>query len=330
MTDTDSVWQRLALVFGSALVVAFFSEFFFFNEGPALSLMDAIADGTVLFLLLELGVWYALAIAPFLWIVEYYRVSNPWSLFLAGTAAGFFIEGLIIPVFYFELPFSLLWVSMSWHPFISIMLSLWLLQCWLRVWSVWRLVGMNSLLGVVWGAWATWPVGSETELTGEIARYVPFETFMLFALTAGAMLLVGNLLIDRCGGSSYRLGTVERWVLLLLSGGLFLLITVSVGALALVLLAVLFVLWLGLRRSRLTSPPGRTMLSELSRPVPLSNHITVFLLPVCASLTYGLMVELDLVMGAWVLGIPLSFMGIVFFVFSFWFLYRTPVRANAG
>jgi hypothetical protein len=119
-------------------------------------------------------------------------------------------------------------------------------------------------------------------------------------------------------------------VLLVLSSGLFLLIVLSVGVLALVFLAVMFVLWLGLRRSRLTSLPGRTVLSELSRPVPLNNHLTIFLLPVCASLTYGLMVERDLVMGAWVLGVPLSFMGIVFFALSFWFLYRTPVHTNAG
>lgn len=326
MEQSATAWGRLALLYGSALIVGFFSEFLFFNEGPAFSMIEAFENGTLILMLFELGVWYALALAPFLWIIEHFRVRDVWGLFLAGTAAGFFIEGLIIPVFYFELPFSLVWVSMSWHPLVCVVFGWWLYQRWLRKWNVWQVAGLNALLGFVWGSWATWPVGNETELTGEIMQYVPAETFTFFAFSATAMLLVGNILVDRFGSGSYQLSKMEAVILTLLTGGLFVLIVLSVGVLAFALVMVMFILWLGLRRNQKHSRAGETVIGALVPRVPFANHVAIVLMPITAPIAYQQMAAFNIILEAWIFAIPLSIAGVTMFVLSFWFLYQKPAH----
>lgn len=145
------IWDRAALLFGCSLIIAFFSEFFFFNEGPALAVVEGIDDGTVFLRLAELTAWYALAVAPVLWAVQHFRVHTVWGVFLIGAVAGFLIEGLVVPAIYFELPLSLLWVSLSWHPVVDVLLGLWLLQIWLRRMSGWKFAVSCALLGMCWG-----------------------------------------------------------------------------------------------------------------------------------------------------------------------------------
>ncbi|HIH97249.1 MAG TPA: hypothetical protein HA348_07245 [Thermoplasmata archaeon] len=70
-------------------------------------------DEIVMLKVLVLQNWYVLPPYIFLLVVEKFQVKNIWSLFLAGSLYGWAVEGVIVPVMYEALPWSISWTSLG-------------------------------------------------------------------------------------------------------------------------------------------------------------------------------------------------------------------------
>ena len=171
-------WQRgmVALALGAAM--AFFSEMLFWSAPhPG----DSAATFLLVWMFYSLAVWAAL-------------VASAWAgpgglagLFLAGSMAGWLVEGLAVDQLYSALPFSILWTPMAWHALISVILGLWLVRRaagWRPARQVTFLIAFGAMLGV-W-AWY-WPL--------ERAVPPPGTTFA-YLVGAGLVLPVANLVLD--------------------------------------------------------------------------------------------------------------------------------------
>lgn len=302
ITDTNTLKQnrwyhRWALIFSASLVIAFFSEYYFVNEGVVIIITGYLENpAQLLWHQVELMLWYAGAIAPFIWLSYYYRVNTLASLFLAGAAAGYFIEALIVPAVYFELPISILWTALSWHPLVDVLFGFYLFQFILRSGSVIKIVATSAILGLLWGAWSTWMVGSESEIeqvTG-LFEYYELTTAASFFFIATAVLLVGNIMLDRLSATRFEISKPEAVIIALITAALFVLMALMVGVLVLILPLMLAVFWVGLCKSK-RSDDQKSFMEVFAPRVPMFHHALVLVMPIVATASYYLMAEFGLV-----------------------------------
>ncbi|MFW5698176.1 MAG: hypothetical protein ACOCX1_06440, partial [Fimbriimonadaceae bacterium] len=205
--------QRLGLLLGSGLVLMFFSELLFFNEGPAASLLQAVQQPAKhLSAIGELGLWYTLLAAWLLVPIYLFRVRRWEALLLAGAIFGWATEGVIIPLLYAEFPISVVWPTLAWHAVADVLLGWWLLRLLLLTRKpLW--IGLAAVgLGAFWGWWATWPQidpGFTALSVGEFAA---------FAFAATGVWILGNVLVDLSAGP--YVPAKWEWIGLLGIGGL--------------------------------------------------------------------------------------------------------------
>lgn len=313
-----SFTERLAFLLGCSLIVLFFSEFFFFNESVTEQIHAAIRSPSLLMsALLELSIFYLLAVSPGILILYYTRVSCVFGVFLVGAIIGYFIEGLIVPVVYIEFPISLVWTALSWHPIIDVVLGLWILQVWLREKSALINAIIYSVLGVVWGVWSTWPIGFPSDATGEILTFMPIAEFSAFLFVTTAILFIGNILISVGAGKSFLPTRLDFSIFAITSLCLFILMFLQVSVMALILpVAVgLFYLPLHYARKKQDERAGSVMKTFETAPSFL-NQLTIWAMPVTASITYWFMFEQNWHIESWFLSLPLMIMGLILVIMA--------------
>ena len=114
--------SRLFTIYGTALILMFFSEYFFLNEGPAQDIIKIIsrAEDASILGYLEFTLFYALFAVWLLLPVVYFKIRSFWALYLAGGFFGIATEGVVIPLIYTE---SLTWPALSWHVLADVILG---------------------------------------------------------------------------------------------------------------------------------------------------------------------------------------------------------------
>ncbi|MEM6529357.1 MAG: hypothetical protein AAF653_13750 [Chloroflexota bacterium] len=158
--------QRWLMVFGSAFILLFFSEYFFVNEGPGQAIVDRLADNPLSILphILEFSAYYALFAYVLHLTLAHYRVSSINGLFLAGVLFGWATEAVIVPIVYESIPVSFIFPSVGWHALVDVLLGWYVVRWVMRQNRWWASLLMFAALGAVWGAWATW-VWVDPEIT---------------------------------------------------------------------------------------------------------------------------------------------------------------------
>ena len=197
-------------------------------------------------------IWYSAAIVPFIWMTYHFRVNALAGMFLIGAVAGYFIEALIVPAVYFELPTSILWTALTWHPLVDIIFGFWIFQVILRLGSLGKVILASIILGVLWGVWGNWAVGSESDIE-EVVGMVPFydiATAATFFFVSTAVLIVGNIGLDRFAGDRFEITKVEKGIIL--ASTLFFVghMALLANVLVLILPFMLGIFWIGLRKSK--------------------------------------------------------------------------------
>lgn len=273
------VVQRLMAVLGTALVLQFFSEFYFMNEGPAMQAARGLAA------LPELGamtLWYMLFASAFLIVLERFEVGTVAGLLLAGAVFGWVTEGVVVPVVHEAPPISFIWPSVSWHALVDVMGGWFLLRLAMRRLALPWLVVLFAGLGVVWAFWASWTWGPAD--TGEVI-FSPEDFGVIVALSATGW-VIGTVLADLGAKGAVRASRLEIGVTLLLICGLFgvtgLAYLPSAVALAVLVLVTLY----ALARARRGGGQTAGVLTPLAAPPPLRNYLALPVLPVAAVLTY--------------------------------------------
>lgn len=279
--------HRLIAVAGAALVLQFFSEFYFLNEYPAVAAARGLAA------LPEMGVlaaWYMLFAYAFLIVLDRFEVRTWAGLLLAGSLFGWATEALLVPVVYEFPPVSFIWPSVSWHALVDVMLGWCLIRLAMRRLAWPWLALVFASLGIVWAFWASWTWGAEDEAplvfsTGE---------FWTIVLMSGASWITGTLLADAGARRSFR---ASRWEI-----GIVCLVTLALfgvtgwpwlpwpAALALVV-ALTFGALAWAKRGRIARPD---LLAPLAAGPPLGAYLVMPLLPVSAGLTYPIVLDHDL------------------------------------
>lgn len=208
--EKGSVFSRLLTVYGTGLVLMFFSEYFFLNEGPVRDVMHLMSgrDGAGIFGYLEFTLYYAFFAVWLLVPVFYFRVRSVWALYLAGGFFGIATEGLIIPLIYTE---SLIWPALSWHVLVDVILGWFLVRYVLTKNHALYTVLLACGMGLFWAFWAPWThIGSDPFIPdpGQFAGFVVFSS---------AGLLAGYSLLNFVRAKQFQPAKVEFGVLAILT-----------------------------------------------------------------------------------------------------------------
>lgn len=280
-----ALFLRLQQVIGTALILGFFSEYFFMNEGPVARILAGFTENPVTALIGfgELAAYYGLFAYPMLIAIGYFRVSNWSGLILAASLYGLAAEALVVPVVYEGIPYSIVWTSLSWHTLIDVYLGWFIMRRALRARSIWPGAMTMVLAGIGWGIWATWYWADAPNLIltqGEFAAYS--------ALTSLALLL-GIILADRAPVTTFRATKLEITLVALISAALFGLMGFAFIPLpALILAVVAGILW-ALQKNKGGEITG--YLTPLDTPPNPWRYSLIALLPITAIGTYTIVLE---------------------------------------
>lgn len=259
---------------------------------------------------------YSLAAYAFLAAVSAFRVRTLAALFLCGALFGWLVEGVIVQTTYESLPLSISFTGLAWHALISVGVGWYAVRAAMRENNPLLVGALLVLVGLAYGFWAIcWWVEPPAYVT-------PLAGFAAFSF--GTMLLVtlAYRLYDWAAQASFA---PPRWlniVVAVLFAGFFLFVAITSVPVALfvlpLLLALVFVsLWKN--RETETRPP---LLESLSTPARGWNYPLLFLIPLSASVIYGLSLLLDLRLQTnWVVYLcttPLGFLALIVSVIRVW------------
>jgi hypothetical protein len=296
--------QLLAAISGTALVMAAWSEFVFYNEGPAEALISALDQGvlTGISFLVEMGLFYLIPSTCLVGLVGLFGGVGTARILLIGALVGYSIEGAMVPAVYEAVPLSYLWTSVAWHGPITVALGVFVLPRLMAENPVFKMAIRSALLGIAWAIWTTW-----TWVDG--VTPIPDGTFGLFALATSIALLVGYALLKV---ANWPATIPPRWLSLVLLLPTLILLGVqglAVPVQAAGLFGIIAALVLVLRR----------LGHETSESVQmrLSNLGALVVMPLGASFGYATLLQIgaplmseDLVslmflsgMGVWVWGV---------------------------
>lgn len=289
--------KRWTLVFSSAAILMFFSEFFFVNEAPAQEILAVTAQGPLrsAAFLLTFALWYALPTYLFLAALQGFRVRNGWGLVLAGSLYGFTVEGVLAQQMYEALPFSISWTPIGWHVLVDVLLGWYLVRRAMTADRGWMAAALTSGLGVAWGVWATWFGAPFT--SAEFAR---------LAFWSGGLWVLANLAFHWGLRGGFRVPWLELGVVLFLLGVTFGSVALRAFPLAaLVLPAVLGLSLFALRRVGGQGEGEEPLLASLQGPVPRWRWALPVLTPLAAAATYPAYLHLGLALPLADLVVPL-------------------------
>lgn len=281
------ILKRLLLVFATACILMFFSEFFFVNEDPAFHLVEGLQTAPLLALfgLFELILWYGIPAYIFLMAVGHFNVNTIWALILAGSLYGFAVEGVIVWQMYEALPFSISWTPIGWHVLIDVLLGWYLVSSILSRNVYWQTTILAVGLGLFWGFWATWYW---------IARQpMAPNDFTLLAFTVGSLWIIAQLVFNRLLPIRFTATKVEMWGVGLLTLFIFIVQIVFIVPIGLFVLPPLVAITLfGLRRSKRNNQDQRIMPS-LKGGATIPNQLLLILTPLIAAATYSVYYHLN-------------------------------------
>lgn len=298
------LFRSLAFVMLSSAVVMVASEKMYWYTG-------AYTAGA----LVELTLFYSLAVMALLHVMGRYSVDTTGRLVLAAGIFALVTEGIITPVVYSDGPLPVMFLYfLGWHGLISVVFVWYTVHRWALLGRRRSLAVWSGVLGVAWGVWSTnyWRPETIAEqaaenLEGEswdVGQWaVPKFALFSFGFTVvliGCHWLLGFVWPQRWSPS--RGWTITIGLALVAWLALW---TVAVPYAPLKFLAFAgFLVWL-LHRSR----PGAgsaTLLARNAGRVRLTNLSPLVCLPSGAVASYAVMTGLDVndrVLGAiyWIL-----------------------------
>ncbi len=266
--------------------------------------------------------FYLLPTTALLWTMWRFPATGWPAVVLAGAVYGVVTEGVLTAVLYGAFPFdpfALSYTSLAWHSMVAVGFGLVLLHRLLVARSPVPALVLISAFGVLWGAWAralSLPAGPDDPSEGVAALRgdVPIAWFATYTVAATVAVGLGHGLLGRVVHARHLApGPALTRTVLVLAGLLLAVLVVPAAPWALVVLPVLLgVCAVALSRvaGRGAEPSDRSLVDQLTRPVPTRHLIRLVALPVAATATYaGLVLArvgddtvrdlcLDLVVGA--------------------------------
>lgn len=150
--------------------------------------------------------------------LQKFKIRNIWGLILAGSLFGWWTEGILIPVYYEALPYSIIWPSIGWHVIVDVLLGWYLVRKVLHMNKPLYTILLSSSLGIFWGIWATW-------FWEEGLSPIAPEDFVIYSFFTVILLIVAYWSIDSFNPEKMVISKLEIILFTVLS--IFCLITLS-------------------------------------------------------------------------------------------------------
>jgi len=304
--------KKLAFVLSTGYILMFYSELVFWSR------YRPEADSVGGYLM----TWavYSVTSFAFLAAIDVFKARSIWALFLCGALYGWLTEGVIVQTMYdYEaFGFYISWTGLAWHGLISVLVGWYYVRKVLLENRCFKTISVAGLIGLFWGLWAVcwWAEepGTSPGLLG----------FALFAFLSSVPVIMSYWL---CGRLLWKSFAARRWQLCII-GILFVLYFVFVTLpaapiAALILPALLLIIWLTLRRNKRVEKRGSVLVSSAGF-VKRQNYLCLFLMPVVATAVYGVLGLLDVkVHTNWPIAFVTAPMGAVLFIISTVKIWRT-------
>ncbi len=309
--------KRWGLVFITAYILMFFSEFYFVNEGVVSDLVETVQTepAGLLWLPVELLLFYGLPAYIFLTAVSLFRGRTVWAIFLAGALYGWIVEGVVVWQMYEALPYTISWTPLGWHAIIDVLLGWYLVRRILLLNRYGVTAVLSLVLGLFWGLWATW-YWQETTLISP-------ADFALFALVTGGLWVLANGLLPKFIGRAFTPSKIEIGLLLVITAGLFAInILPSLPLAILVLPPLLAITLFALNRNRKTEERDDVIVA-LAGQLRRGQFALLALTPLAAVLVYTAVYQWPLRLPLTdLIALPLMLAGFVLFLLSFIQIFR--------
>ena len=177
--------RRFAGVAATGAIFSAFSELWFYRiEANAGQLGLILAYGFFGYILLL--------------TLRLFQVQSFAGFFVAAAMFGFLIEGVLVPVLYLNLPFSVAWTSLGWHALFTVCVGYYLFRKLMSA-RAWRGAALlNGAIGVGLGVWNAY-LWNVVETDAVISGYHWHDTreFSAQFLVGYGLFVGGHLLLDR-------------------------------------------------------------------------------------------------------------------------------------
>ncbi|MBV6395236.1 MAG: hypothetical protein HFACDABA_00811 [Anaerolineales bacterium] len=272
------ILKQLALVLGTGYIFVYFSEHLFWARvRPDDSLVS------------WLGAWiaYSLAAFIFLHLITFFRVTEKWSLFLAGAVFGWLAEGVIVQTTYEMLPLSISFTGLAWHALITVWIGWYAVRRALISPASFSTVSLFTAIGFFYSLWA---INWWLEPDGGVATLAEFS---IYILTITCLAALAYALANWGSSESFA---PNRWVTRLVYAAFciyFAFVTVPAAPISLLILPLLLGLaYYGLRRH--PAEERACLASTLHGRISPRNYLALFALPLTAIAFYALALALNL------------------------------------
>lgn len=252
-----------------------------------------------------IALYYGLAAAAVLWVIQRYRVNSLSSLVLAAPIFAYMVEGVITPILYSGgpfVPFFPAWFSF-WHGFMSLVGLWYLLHLWLIQGRTRTITLASAAMGLFWGMWSITMLLPENvndpeliEDSGplELLNPAAFARYAIsFALILAAMHWLWGRAVKPTAFEPSRWG--KRLYVVAVAAILIAWTVAIPWALPMFVVYVALQIWVLRRHALGASGPG--LLEQLSGRVQSRHLLALAPLPLVAATTYALLWELQPHMG---------------------------------
>jgi len=290
----NSFLQRAAVTLCTGYIIVFYGEFVFWATPDR--------DGMNPAGMIAVWLLYSAMAYPFLCVVSYFRVRDPWAVLLAGAFYGWFEEGVVVQTTYGSpdtpFPMSISFTALAWHAPIDVWVGWYAMRRVLAQNRPLATLGLAAGIGLFYGLWGLFwwnepPAPMKALLDAGRQETVALH-FVLFALGTTVPLIGAHQLLQWMGPVRFQPSKLELWGF----GGLALLyyafVTVPAAPRALwvlpALLGVTFWALTGNRRTE-TRPDAIAAFPEVVKPW---NHLLLFAIPLVAGVVYSVALAADL------------------------------------
>ncbi len=250
--------------------------------------------------IVELVLFYAIPVGACIWIIDLFQVQRLSGVVLVGGLFGFLVEGILTPVVYEAGLFDPVMPAyfVGWHGLLSLVFGWYLIRKWLIEGKWKQLTLASTLFGFFWGIWSlnyrlpesiqefeSYVKAGEFWLPGAWA----VRDFALFALVFTGMLMFGHWLLGRkIWQSKFSLNKWEIGLLVSVMGFIYYFQVFPIVPLGILKLAVLIILVLIPLSIQKQKRDRSCVLESLDGQIQFSQTLPLLVIPLAASLVYGL------------------------------------------
>ncbi|MHB1458801.1 MAG: hypothetical protein ACYC0V_17970 [Armatimonadota bacterium] len=261
---------------------------------------------------------YSLMAYAFLIVVNLFKVSSLYALFMAGAVFGWLVEGVFVQTMYDDFPLNISLTGLAWHSILTVCCGWYLFRRALLLKSPVSTMKASAVGGLLWALWSVW-WWIDKGLVSTPGEYA------VYALITGTILIACLWISAMIPSTIFRPSRGEIITISVIFVLYYFFVTIKASNLAFFVLPVCMGLAfyaLSMNKERETTPDVITQLDGKVYPL---NYAALLVMPAVSILVYSLLyyAHLRLRTGP-VFYMILTPAGFIIFVVSYVKMVRKP------